>query len=267
MTGEKSLAETIAERVSGVADGIDVSLKRHLSALPSPPSLSKSTKKHVAKRVSPSKSANYQTPEKAISLISMEIVDLGLRISRYQFIERYREHFHAPNPEMRAAFVMHTHILRGSEIYIIMERCVTFLDFFYDLAVDLSLNPKPVSKVLETRFKKDFEGHLRERHRIVHAHEKPSLVSRLMSISPNEMTDQRVADTFKNVVETFASMIIPKVMAPFEIEDPTSALERINQLRLNSVDEECLNMWAILLEAITNLIDKRSLLAGSAPTA
>lgn len=266
MTDEKSLAETLGEQVDDVASGIDVSLKRHLFALPDPPSLSEDTKRHVAKRVSPSNVANYQTPEKAISLLSMEIGDLGLRISRYRFIERYREHFQAPTPQMGTAFVMHTHILRGSEVYIIMERCIAFLDFFYDLAADLSLNPTNVSKSLETRFKKDFERHLRERHRIVHAHERPSLASRMMSISPNEMTDPKVEDTLKNVVETFATMIAPALQT-FEIEDPADALRRINQFRLEAVDKECLDMWSILLDAITNLIDKSRLLGGSTRTA
>lgn len=49
---------------------------------------------------------------------------------------------------MRTAFVIHTHILRGIEFYIIMERSVAFLDFFYDLALDLALNPTKVSESL-----------------------------------------------------------------------------------------------------------------------
>lgn len=260
---EKSLAEILAEQVDSVAEGVDASLKRHLSALPEFPSLSKETKKHIARRVSSSNLVNYQTPEKAISLVSMEIGDLGLRISRYQFIERYRENFQAPTPEMRTAFVMHTHSLRGSEVYIIMERCVAFLDFFYDLARDLSLNPTRVSKSLESSFKKEFERHLRERHRIVHAHERPSLVSRLVSVSPNEMSDPRMEETFKNVVESFATMIAPALKTTFPIADRANALKGINQFRLKAVDKECLDMWSILLDAITNLIDKRLLLTGS----
>lgn len=267
MATEKSLVETLAEEVDDVANGIDASLRRHLAALPASPSLSKNTKKHIAKRVSASNFANYHTPEKAIALLSMELADLGLRISRYQFIERYREHFQAPTPQMATAFVMHTHILRSSEIYIIMERCVAFLDFFYDLAADLSLNPTRGSKSLEARFKKEFERHLRERHRIVHANEKPSLISRLMSVSSNELTDPRVEDTFKNVVETFSAIILPELKAKFELDDPADAVRRIKQVQLEAVDKECLDMWSILLGAITNLIDKRRLLTSSGSTA
>lgn len=267
MTTEKTLSEILAEQVDSVAGGFDASLKRHLAALSQPPSISKDTKKHIAKRVSPKNLAKYQTPENAISLLSMEIGDLGLRISRYQFIERYREHFQAPTAEMRTAFVMHTHILRGSEIYVIMERCVSFLDFFYDLAADLSLNPTKVSKPLESRFKKDFERHLRERHRIVHAHERPTLVSRMMSIPPEDMTRPEVGDIFKNVLGTFAGMVAPAVQSTLGTEDASEALNRINEFRLQAVDKECLDMWSIFLESLTCLIDSTKLLKGDAPTA
>ena len=263
MTTTKTLSENLAEQVTEVSTGIEVSLKRHLAHLAGSPLLSDATKKHIAKRVPPKTLAEYQTPEKAISLLSLEIEDLGLRISRYQFIERYREHFDAPSAEIRTAFVMHTHILRGSETYIIMERCGSLLDFFYDLASDLSLNPTKVSKALETRFKKDFERHLRERHRIVHAHERPTLVSRMMSIPPDEISKPEVADTFKNVLDSFVEMVAPAVQSLFEIKDPADAMKKINDFRLQTVDKECLEMWSIFLDYLTKLIDPSKLLRGA----
>lgn len=266
MTEVKTISEILAEQVNEVANGVDVSLKRHLAALGGSLALSDATKKHIAKRVPPSTLSKYQTPENAISLLSLEINDLGLRISRYQFIERYREYFKAPNTEMRTAFVMHTHILRGSEIYVIMERCGSFLDFFYDLATDLSLNPKKLSKTLETRFKKDFERHLRERHRIVHAHERPTLVSRMMSIPPDTINKPKVADTFKNVLESLVEMMTPEFQSLFEIKDPAEAIKKINDFRLQAVDKECLDMWSIFLDSLTKLIDSTKLLKGSATT-
>ena len=264
MTATKTLSENLAEQVTEVSAGIEASLKRHFAHLGGSPALSDATKKHIAKRVPPKTLSKYHTPENAISLLALEIEDLGLRISRYQFIERYREHFEAPTAEMRTAFVMHTHILRGSEIYIIMERCGSLLDFFYDLASDLSLNPTKVSKALETRFKKDFERHLRERHRFVLAHERPTLVSRMISIPPDEMSKPEVADTFKNVLDSFVGMVAPAIQSLFEIKDPAEAMKRINDFRLQAVDKECLDMWAIFLDSLTKLIDPTKLLKGAA---
>lgn len=264
MTQAKTLSEILAEQVNEVATGFEASLKRHLAALGGCPALSDATKKHIAKRVPPSTLSKYQTPDNAISLLSLEIEDLGLRISRYQFIERYREYFEAPNTEMRTAFVMHTHILRGSEIYVIMERCGSFLDFFYDLATDLSLNPTKLSKTLETRFKKDFERHLRERHRIVHAHERPTLISRMLSIPSDAIEKPEVADKFKNVLEFFVGMVTPAFQSLFEIKDPADAMKKINDFRLQAVDKECLDMWSIFLDSLTKLIDSAKLLKGSA---
>lgn len=264
MTEAKTLSEILAEQVTEVAIGFDALLKRHIAALRSCPALSGATKKHIAKRVPPGTLTKYQTPENAISLLSLEIEDLGLRISRYQFIERYREYFAAPNTEMRTAFVMHTHILRGSEIYVIMERCGSFLDFFYDLATDLSLNPTKLSKTLETRFKKDFERHLRERHRIVHAHERPTLISRLSSIPPDAIEKPEVADTFKNVLESVDGVMTAAFQSLFETKDSADFMKKIDDYRLEAVDKECLHMWSIFLDSLTKLIDSTKLLKGSA---
>lgn len=260
MTEAKTLSEILVEQVTEVATGFDASLKRHLAALGRSPALSDATKKHIAKRVPPSTLAKYQTPENAISLLSLEIEELGLRISRYQFIERYREYFEAPNTEMRTAFVMHTHILRGSEIYVIMERCGSFLDFFYDLAMDLSLNPTKLSKTLETRFKKDFERHLRERHRIVHAHERPTLISRMISIPPEVIESPEAVETLKNVIGSFVELVTPAFQSLFQIKDPADAMKKINNYRLQAVDTECLEMWSIFLDSLTKLIDSTKLL-------
>jgi hypothetical protein len=260
MAADKLLTEIITSQVNQFCAGFDAALRRHIGLLPAPPSLSAESKKHIVKRVPPRALDNYLNLNSAIALLAVEIQDLGLRISRYQYIERYREHFEAPDADMASAFVMHTHILRGTEIYVIMERCAVFLDFYYHIAVDLSLNPTKMSKALERRFKKDFERHLRERHRIVHAHERPSLISRMTSISAEEIGKPDVASTFKETLETLMGMLAPVLKDAFNINDPALALKNLNDIRLKAVDQECLGMWSTLLDAMTRLIDPSKLL-------
>lgn len=260
MSKEQSLSELLADQINQVSNGVELSLKRHMKMMPSSPKLSTATKCHVTKRVPPKQLQRYLTPEMAISLLALEIVDLGTRISHYQHIERYRDHFTAPNTEVRAAFVMHTHILRGSEIYVIMERCTDCLDFFYELACDLDLGGTKMSKKLEACFKKEFERHLRERHRIVHAHERPSFVSRMIGIPPKDLQNPAVAETFGDTIGTLAGLLHSKLGEKVEGKSPEEALKVINDLRLKAVDEECFKMWSIFLDHINRLIDPNKLL-------
>ncbi len=253
----------LTDQMNMVSNGIDASLKEHTATMPSAPVLSERTQKHIAKRVGPKSRARYLNPEGAISLLSIEVLDLGTRISRYQYIERYREHFDAPDPEMGTAFIMHNHMLRGSEIYVIMERCGSFLDYFYDLAVDLDLNPKKrLGKELEKEFKKRFERHLRERHRIVHAHERPSVISRMTAIAPQPEGEHR--DTMEKVfIDVFSQMFQTLTkLAPhlLDAKSGDEAIKNINDHRLKAVDRECFEMWSILLDSINQAIDSSKLL-------
>lgn len=250
MTIERSLSEFLDKEAHAVATALGVTLERALSAFSSPPLLSKSTRKHIAKRVPQKTLAKYQTPGNAIILLQLEIVDLGLRISRYQYIERYRETFQAPSAEIKLSFVMHTHILRGSEIYVIMERCASLLEFLYDVSVDLSLNPTKASKSLEARFKKGFGRHLRERHRIVHGHERPTLVSRMLSIPPHQINRSEARAILQGVIEQITRLAMPLMQSVSATEGHREIPKEINDFRLKAVDQECLDMWTIFSESI-----------------
>ncbi|MDF0486846.1 hypothetical protein PX554_01790 [Sphingomonas sp. H39-1-10] len=269
MTAEQTLSEILTDQMNMVSNGIDASLNEHLATMPSAPVISERTKSHIAKRVGPKSRAKYLNSKGAISLLSIEVIDLGTRISRYQYIERYREHFKSPDPEMGTAFIMHTHILRGSEIYVIMERCGSFLDFFYDLAVDLDLNPKSkLGKDLEKQFKKCFARHLRERHRIVHAHERPSVISRITAIAPEpegehrDLMEKVFLDAFSQIFEALTKL------APHLVDTKTGeeAIKNINDHRLKAVDRECFEMWSILLGSINKTIDSSKLLKKAQPS-
>lgn len=259
MAEERTFIDILTEQVNQVSGGIEVALRRHLAAFPSIPWLSAATEKHIAKRVPPKVLRNYLSPDSAISLLSLEISDLGMRISHYQYIERYREHFSPPDAAMRAAFVMHTHILRGSEIYVIMERCGSCLGFFHDLAADLDLGPTKMAKSLEKQFKKEFERHLRERHRIVHAQERPSLVSRMIGVHPDELAQPDVVEKYATIIGTLAEALTASLGEAANQKSPAEKFAMINDLRLRAVDKECFQMWSIFLGCINKLIDSAKL--------
>lgn len=250
----------MADQVNQVSSGIRLSLERHVTLMATKPTLSDETRKHITKRVPLSQLQKYLTVEMAIALLALEISDLGTRISHYQHIERYREHFKAPDKAMRAAFVMHTHVLRGSEIYVVMERCEDWLKFFYELASDLDLGPTQVAKKLQMRFKKEFERHLRERHRIVHAHERPSLVSRMVGTPPEDLDHPDFAKFYVDTVSKLASMLHKAIGDQVEGKSAEEVLQAINVRRLGAVDRECFTMWSIFLDQINGLIDTKKLL-------
>ncbi len=260
MSEKQSLTSILADQVNQVSNGIRHSLERHVSIMTTKPTLSDETRKHITKRVPPSQLQKYLTVEMAIALLALEISDLGTRISHYQHIERYREHFNAPNKAMRAAFVMHTHALRCSEIYVIMERCEDWLKFFYALAADLDLGPTHVAKKLQTRFKKEFERHLRERHRIVHAHERPSLVSRMVGAPPEDLDHPDFAKLYVDTIGMLAGMLHKAIGEQIKDKSADEVLQTINIRRLEAVDRECFTMWSIFLDQINGSIDTEKLL-------
>lgn len=260
MSENQDLTSILANQVNQVSNGIRHSLERHVALMTTKPSMSDETRKHITKRVPPSQLQKYKTVEMAIAQLALEISDLGTRISHYQHIERYREHFNAPNKAMRAAFVMHTHILRGSEIYVIMERCEDWLKFFYALAADLDLGPTRMAKKLQTRFKKDFERHLRERHRIVHSHERPSLVSRMVGAPPEDLDHPDFAKLYVDTVGMMEGIIQKAIGEQIKDKSAEEVLQMINVRRLEAVDCECFTMWSIFLDHINRLIDTEKLL-------
>lgn len=260
MEAENSPADDLAKQVEQVSEGIRLSLARHLSKMPAPPVLSQKTRDHIKKRVPPETLSKYVLPDNAIGLLALEISDLGTRISHYRYIERYREYFAAPNSAIRVAFVNHTHILRGSEIYIIMERSSSCLAFFFDLAADLELGPKQMSSMLERQFKKEFKRHLRERHRIVHAHERPSMISRLIGTPPETLRHPKIQQMYVDVIARFFSILTDRLGPEFQGKNLEQTIKLINDFRLKAVDEECLKMWAIFLDSLNNLFDSEKLL-------
>ena len=236
------------------AQGMQAVLVAHLSAMDVPPALSAHTIRHIQKRVLPRLVEDFSLPERAIGLLSMDIEDLGLRIYRYRYIERYQEAISFDDPEMGAAFASHIHNLRGSEIYVIQERGADVLSFLHGLTSDFGVSAGDQKAAFKKAFKKQFSRHLRERHRIVHAHERLSLASRMISLSPLDGADPKVADVFIDVV----AQLLPRISERIGLTDMMSPVEirqKLKAFQLNAMDEEAASMWKCFMTAVERTVD------------
>lgn len=201
----------------------------------------------VTKRVPPSARKNYTEIDDAGFLLLSEIYDLGSRIHNYQYIERYRSMVSKDTPkEIPAALTGHTYTLRSYEIYTVLERVVQLLKFARRIAEASGLPSILNDKKYESRMKKEFDYRLRERHRIVHAHERPSLVSRITSFGAQNADNEIVKDVLGGiaVVQGIALKLLkeryPDITMP-NVTDPD-----FYRGYLDRVDQEAAKMWELL---------------------
>lgn len=178
--GVQKLDRAAVKALSGYAEG---RLRESLSQLGNAPTISVRTREGVVKRLTPKNVTTYSTPEKLPFLIYTEIESLGDRIRLYLFTARYRELINSGPREMSMAWQMHSHShsLRQGELYIIQERGVELIRFLHDVASGLGVTTVDRSNSFRKAFKKRFDRRLRERHRLVYAHERPSLTSRVIA--------------------------------------------------------------------------------------
>jgi len=210
------------ELVCGLAAYTEERLRERIANSSGPPNISAETKKGVTKRVTPKNVAEFSTAEKLPTLISIEIQTLGDRIRLYPFTARYRDAINLASRDMMGAWMLHSYSLRQGELYIIQERGVELLKFLRDVAMDLGLPAADRSKSFEKAFKKRFERRLRERHRLIHAHERPSLTSRVIDfgVAAEEKDKDLVAETLGNLIAQIAQLL------PGEATDDPQELQR-----------------------------------------
>jgi hypothetical protein len=157
-------------------------LREHLEKMEPQPSMSSHLERHIRKRVAPSFLSKYLNHEGAIGLAINELGLILERIRQYRVIDAYPKHFSSNDRDVISAFFSHLHSLRSSELYLIQERGKELLRFSHCIASDLRLSASDQSREFDKKFKKGFERRLRERHRLVHAHERPSLMTRMLDV-------------------------------------------------------------------------------------
>jgi hypothetical protein len=185
-------------------------LMRRLEIGTAPAALSSGLIKEIQKKVPPKSVAIFSDPPKLSTLVRLEYIGMGERIYLYPYIARYRELFKNPPPGAIGAWAMHMHTLRQAELYVILERSTVLLKFLHMAAVEFGLTPTDQTKAFEKAFKKRFDRRLRERHRLTHAHERPSLTSRvidLVSMPPAEEDKPAIAEALASTLINMASLL------------------------------------------------------------
>lgn len=128
----------------------------------------------------------------------------------YPFTASYRKHLIGAPKEVIGAWQFHSHSLRVGELYIVLDRTLALLEFLNIVARDCGLPVTDCRKSFEKRFKKTFDRRLRERHRLVHAHERPSMTSRIIDLSGGKWAgdkDESLKALIKIIAKTLPALI------------------------------------------------------------
>lgn len=228
MTQEESPRKIDKKQVRALAAIVEGKLRGQLASLAQTLTLSAETKKGIVKRVTPKLVAKFSKAEMLPTLIALELEMLGDRIRLYPFTAQYREAINSAPRDMLVAWQLHSHSLRQGELYIIQERSVELLKFLREVATNLGIPSPDRSKFLERAFKKRFAYRLRERHRLVHAHERPSLTSRMVDFAiAAEETDKDM------VVAVLADLLakMAELLPGPSTDDPQESFQRLLALR------------------------------------
>jgi hypothetical protein len=212
--------------------------------------LSKSAQQHIQKRVPPSTLQRYLNRQSAIQLLLMDLESIGTRIFQYQFIGAYNSYFVPPSPEIGAAFLSHLHILRPSELYMMLERGADLLRFATVLAFDIGLNSVDQSNRYAKSVRKGFDRRLRERHRLVHAHERPSLSARILEMPINSMPREEVGEMLgligAQLVRLYLELNDRRVPEELTRESLIAVLEEMKTVHFDAFEHEARNMWELI---------------------
>jgi hypothetical protein len=170
------------------------------------PVISRPLHQQIEKRVPPSTLANYLTFGRAISLCMNEFELIATRIRQYPMINVYPEYFSSKDRAVFAAFLTHLHSLRANELYLIQERGCQLLKFVHVITSGLGLESFDQSRVFEKAFKKEFWWRLRERHRLTHMHERPSLMTRMLDVIASDIDKETLTDALADLVINLSTL-------------------------------------------------------------
>ncbi|MBB3138113.1 hypothetical protein FHS26_005891 [Rhizobium pisi] len=190
------------------------------------------TKKLLLKRVSPKNALNFDSLERYWVVLLDELSQILDRILAYPYVVQYRKVLKSAPRELLMAWQIHSQSLRSGELYIVQDRTCEFLKFLSHVGRDCGITISDQTKTFEKAFKKTFERRLRERHRVVHAHERPSWESRIISLSgqtsplPEDAIKALLMETFEKTMPT-----LQRVSSQLGKEPPMSvaAVEKIHE--------------------------------------
>ncbi|MCA3280831.1 MAG: hypothetical protein ING10_16315 [Roseomonas sp.] len=212
-------------------------------------------KKLVAKRVPPALIAKYDILDDYGLLIWDEAMTILDRILVYPFTVTYRRHLFSAPQDVRTAWQFHSHSLRVGEIYIVQDRTSALLKFLNVVMGDLGFSVIDQSRNFEQKFKKAFDWHLRERHRLTHAHERPSMTSRII-----DFLGAKLAENSAESTEAIARLMIdiqPRLIQMREASGggPMNTLEDFVAFHELSAQREARKMLSLFREALLGTIN------------
>jgi hypothetical protein len=218
--------------------------------------ISDAVKSQVAKRVAPSALPLYDDFDSVVSLAAHEIGEIGQRIGRYRYIERYKFFFETNDREMGLAFGEHLYELRSGQIYAVLERGVEIIRLCSTVADCRGRGDSKAANAYLKEFRSAFAYRLRERHRQAHAHERPSLASRILSLRPVKEDEKRMAaEVLATVLAQARFALRLLTQGGNEIVSPVPEDHaEFQSYYLQRVDEEASTMWRIFSKAIARAV-------------
>lgn len=250
-----SLAQALAARVSDIIN----------AATKGSPGLPASTesKKLIARRVPPSWLSKYEVMDEYGFVVWDEAMTILDRILVYPFTASYRKHLLGAPKEVVGAWQFHSHSLRIGELYIVLDRTLALLEFLIVVAKDCGVPVVDYRKIFEKRFKKTFDRRLRERHRLTHAHERPSMISRIIDLSGGKWTGDKEESTrqLMDLINTALPKLIEASEAAGHI--PLNTLEDVAALHELGAQQEARHMLKLVGEALLATLSDPSVAAAA----
>ena len=247
-----------SEVEQAIVDQFVARLKTHLSQAvrPGHGAFGDKVSATVDNMVAPGVRERYRKTDAVIGLASFEVSQIGQKIRRYQYIERYKFFFDAPDPEIGMGFAEHMYALRNAELYAVLERGETIVRFVSAIGAELGIGSVKAPTKYNKSFREKFERRLRERHKITHAHERPSLVSRMLQLGGLKTDNER--KKLENVLgDIFGAMnmameaIQDKVPEADRAPSPTDPTA-FQTWYLQRVDGEAATMWKTFSDAVAS---------------
>lgn len=251
------VASGLAEKITGIIEGATKNS-------PGRPA-SRATKALVAKRVPTKLLGTYEVMDPYGSVIWDETMMILDRILAYPITTHYRKHLAGAPPLVRSAWQIHSQSLRVGELYIVQDRTSALLKFLRQVAIDCGLPTTDCERSFQSAFKRTFERRLRERHRLVHAHERPSLESRIIALGSAAAPAE--PGLVRSALENVLDRVIPLLAAAREKAGRTvpRSMDDVVAIHEGASDREARQMLELVGEALLGTLNALPATPGAAP--
>ncbi len=219
----------------------------------------------VARRVPPKWLPKYDVMDEYGFVVWDEAMTILDRILVYPFTASYRKHLTDAPKDVIGAWQFHSHSLRVGELYIVFDRTMALLEFLTVVAQDCGLAATDQSKSFEKTFKKTFARRLGERHRLVHAHQRPSMTSRIIDLSGAKWAGDE-EESAKQIL-TLLTTSLPKLWEASEKlgRAPPKTPQEVEAMHEWGAQQEARQMLKLVGEALLATLNDPSVAPAAPP--